>query len=197
MDLTVSNQWELLATITDVTVRTYNDYMLQAGRQYLYSATQVATRSGTLLESPVGFWLNDQDQPVIEARVCDVDLTHYWIINPDDTPLSLRLVNVTKNSMTDEYESETFQIIGRGRHTDYGDRLGYSGTLECQVRIPERPSSFKKAVEDLRRANETYWLRDPFGALFKVSLGDLSWDPVAGVGTVEFGDMSIPYEEVA
>lgn len=193
----VGQEWELLATITDITVRTYNDFMLEAGKQYLYSVTQVATRSGTLLESPVGFWLNDADQPVIEARICDVDLSHYWIINPRDTTLSIRLVNVTKNDSTDEYEAETFQIIGRGRHTDYGDRLGYTGTLTCQVRIPERPSSFKKRMEDLRRANETYYLRDPFGALFQVSLGDLGWSPVAGVGTVEFGDMSIPYEEVA
>lgn len=193
----VGGEWELIATITDITVRTYNDYMLAAGKQYLYSATQVATRSGALLESPVGFWLNDADQPVIESRVCDVDLTHYWIINPDDTLLSVRLLGVTKNSITEEYEKETYQIIGRGRHTDYGDRLGYTGTLTCQVRTLERPSSFKKKIEDLRRANETYYLRDPFGALFQVSLGNLSWDPVAGVGTAEMGDLQIPWEEVA
>lgn len=193
----VDGAWELIATITDITVRSYNDYMLKAGKRYLYSATQVATRSGTLLESPVGFWLDDADNPVIESRICDVDLTHYWIINPADTTLSTRLLNVIKADQDEAYESETYQIIGRGRHTDYGDRLGYSGTLTCQCRVPERPSTFKQRIEALRRANETYYLRDPFGKLFQVSLGDLSWSPVAGVGTVEFGDLGIPYEEVA
>jgi hypothetical protein len=51
-------------------------------------------------------------------------------------------------------------------------------------------------MEAIRRSKETYYLRTPFGQLIPVALGNLGWTPIAGVGTSEMGDMSIPYEEV-
>jgi len=197
MDLTdVSGTWDLLTQISDVNTRQYKDYMLVAGHEYIYSVTQVATRSGALLESTVGYYRDDTDQELTEDRRVDVDLVSYWIINPVDTDLSVKLPNVTGDDSTYEQESATYTIIGRGRHTDYGDDLGYAGSLKCEVRKVERPSTFRQAMEDLFRAQETYWLRTPFGRLFQISLGNLGWSPKSGVGTAEMGDMTIPYEEV-
>ena len=192
----LSSGWELLAQVSDVNTRQWYDYMLVAGKEYIYSVTQVATRSGALLESTVGYFRNDADVEQTENRVVDVDLVSYWIINPNDTSQSVRLPVVIADDSTYEQETSTYTIIDRGRHTDYGTDLGYTGTLKCQVRKVERPSTFRQTLEDLYRAKETYWLRTPFGRLFMVSLGNLGWSPVAGVGTAEMGDMTIPYEEV-
>jgi hypothetical protein len=191
-----SGEWTLLAEIPDQNVRDYRDYLVNAGETYSYSVTQVATRSGELLESSVGFYLDEDLLEQAEARVFSIDLSYYWIINPENEDQSVRLLNVTDNSSTLEFEQESYNIIGRGRHVDYGDELGYTGELTCQVRIPERPSSFKKKIEELRRSKATYYLRTPFGQLIMVALGSPGWTPLAGVGTSEMGDLSIPYEEV-
>lgn len=189
--------WSLLAKISDQNTRSYADYMLVAGNQYSYSVTQIATRSGVLLESPVGYYLDANGTQLPEARALVADLQSYWIINPDDPSLSVRLPSVKSDGSTLEYEQETYTIIGRGRHTDYGDRLGYTGTIECQIRQPLRRAEFRDKIEALRDAQETYFYRTPFGRLFKISLGDIAWSPLGGTGLMEMGDMSIPYNEVA
>lgn len=190
-----SAEWELLERINNQNTRTYHDYMIKAGETYSYSVTQLATRSGALLESPVGYWTVGEQQ-VAETRLFAVDLSHYWILNPDNADLSLRLPNVTEDSSSLEFEDATYNIIGRGRHRDYGDELGYIGSITCQARTPERPSQFKLKIEALRRSKETYYLRTPFGMLFPIAIGNLGWSPLGGVGPVEMGDMTIPYEEV-
>ncbi len=192
---TATTQWTPIATITNQNVRAYRDYMLSAGESYSYSVTQVATRSGQLLESPVGYYTIGE-QSVQETRYHSPNLSYYWIINPDNPDQSVRLVNVTADSNNLEREKASYTIIGRGRHVDYGDELGYAGTITCEVRTPERPSKFRQAMEALWRAKETYYLRTPFGQMFPIALGDLGWAPEAGVGTAEMGNMTIPYEEV-
>lgn len=192
--------WKLIGEITNQNTREFRDYMVNAGNNYAYSVTQTASRSGITLESPVGYFISPDDPTEteqVENRIFFVDLTHYWLINPDNTSLSVRLQNVISDDSTLEYDSATFAIIGRGRHRDYGDRLGYSGSIVCQVRGVERPSQFRLAVERIRDEQETYYYRTPFGRLFKVALGDLGWSPLAGVGTAEMGELTIPYEEVA
>lgn len=193
---TLATQWELVTTITNQNTREYRDYMLLAGESYSYSVTQVATRSGVLLESTVGYYrdTNNIEQP--EHRYAVTDLTNYWIINPDNPDLSVRLPIVVSDDSTLEFEDATYNIIGRGRHKDYGDELGYSGTLNFQIRGFERPNPVRLQIEALRRAKETYYLRTPFGRLFPIALGNISWTPIAGTGVAEMGDMSIPYEEV-
>lgn len=193
---TLASQWELIATIANQNIRDYHDYMLVAGESYSYSVTQVATRSGSLLESSVGYYINSNGSETAEQRYFDIDLNYYWIINSDQPELSIRLIGVTDDSSTLEYESSEYTIIGRGRHVDYGDRLGYKGTLNFQIRDVVRPSPLRLKIEALRAAQETYHLRTPFGRLFKIALGNLGWAPMAGVGTAEMGDMSIPYSEV-
>lgn len=190
-----AGQWEVLAVITDQNTRTYDDYMIVAGETYSYSMTQVAMRSGVLLESSVGYYLSGTTV-MTETRTYNLSLDHYWLINPDTPSQSIRLPRVTADDTTLEGEQETIHIIGRGRHVDYGDELGYTGTLTVQVREAERRSTFRDRMETLWRSQETYYLRTPFGRLFPVSIGNLSWSPMAGVGPYEKGDMGIPYQEV-
>jgi hypothetical protein len=192
----LAEQWTLITTIPDQNTRTYYDYMLVAGETYSYAVTQVATRSGVLLESSVGYYLDEEGVEQTENRIFDMELSYYWLINPDAPDQSLRLPNVVSNDSTLEFEDATYNIIGRGRHRDYGDELGITGTITCQSREHNRRNVFKASMEAIRRSKETYYLRTPFGQLIPVALGNLGWTPIAGVGTSEMGDMSIPYEEV-
>jgi titin len=191
--------WKLIGEVTNQNTREFRDYMVSAGSNYAYSVTQAASRSGILLESPVGYYVPADDpsgDEQVENRVYFIDLTHYWLIDPDNPQLSVRLQNVISDDSTLEYESETSTIIGRGRHRDYGDRLGYTGSIVCQARGTERPNRFRLAIEAMRNSQESYYYRTPFGRLFEVALGNIGWSPLPGTGTSEMGDITIPYEEV-
>lgn len=198
--LGIGGNWELIFQTGDINDRDYRDYLLVSGLTYEYTVSQTAQRSGQELESPVGYYYtyDDLGNPILnsESRDCLTTLTAYWIVVPDSQALSVRLAGVTDSPDTLEFDTAVYTIIGRGRHQDYGDELGYSGTLTVKVRNAETPSSFRLAVETLRRAQETYYLRTPFGRLFQVALGNIGWTPLAGVGSAEMGDMSIPYVEV-
>lgn len=191
-----TNTWQLVYETTDQNVRHYLDYLLVAGDSYSYSVTQTATRSGSLLESTVGYYLDPSLNLTEETRYDAPDISHYWIVDTGNNQNSVRLENVTADDSTLEFETASFNIIGRGRHRDYGDELGYNGSLTCQVRGTDRTSLFRKKIETLRRNQETYYLRTPFGKLFPVALGDLGWTPLSGTGVSEMGEMTIPYEEV-
>jgi Fibronectin type III domain len=191
-----STDWKLIADLNDEGTRYWRDYLVKSGGRYMYTVSQVADRSGVLLESPVGV-RQIGDAARAESFVAATDINKYWIISEDRPELTVRLDGVTSAGESEEYEDETFLIIGRGRHRDYGDRLGFTGSFTVQIRQPERQSQLRLKIEELRRARETYWLRTPFGRLFQIALGNLSWDPMAGTGPMEMGDLTVPWEEVA
>lgn len=191
-----TNTWALVYTTTDQNVRHYFDYLLVPGDSYSYSVTQSAFRSGSILESTVGYYLDPSLNVTEETRYYYPDISHYWIIDTATNQNSVRLETVTGDDSSLEFEAESYNIIGRGRHRDYGDELGYAGTITCQIRQSNRSSTFRKKMETLRRNQETYYLRTPFGRLFPVALGNLGWSPLAGTGVYEMGDMTIPYEQV-
>lgn len=192
-----TSDWTMIYETTDQNVRKYRDYLVVAGKTYSYSVTQTAYRSGVSLESTVGYYRTSTGTVLIEDRFFTLNLSSYWLIDSFDLTNSVRIPNVTSDDNTLEFESESFNIIGRGRHRDYGDELGYTGSLTCQVRVPERPSTFRARIEEMRRQSTTYYLRTPFGRLITVALGDIGWTPIAGTGTSEMGDMTIPYEQVS
>lgn len=188
--------WELIFETGDQNIRSYRDYLVSSN-SYSYSVTQRAYRSGTSLESPVGYYADPTTgEELAENRFIEPDISQYWLIdelNPED---STPLPNTNSDSSTLEFEAESFNIIGRGRHVDYGDEIGYSGTLTVQVRGVERRSTIRAKVEKLRRNQNTLWLRTPYGRLIQVAIFDLGWSPLPGTGSSEMGDLTIPYEEV-
>lgn len=189
-------EWELIDEINDETTREYRDYMIRSGETYMYNVTQVADRSGELLESPLGTMIADDDSVGAETRVFLAMFDHYWLIVPDNQDYSMRLPTVTTADEELQFEDSTMTLIGRGRHRDYGDELGYKGSITFQIRQPEVSSQVRRNFENLRRLRETYILRTPFGRLYQVALGDVGWSPIAGVGISEMGDITFEWEEV-
>lgn len=190
------NTWELIEEIPDEGVKFYRDYLVQSGKSYMWTVTQLADRSGAILESPVGVRASSGGSAA-ESQIELLAIDNYWIICPDYPELTMLVPNCTSGGWSEEYEEATYGIIGRGRHRDYGDRLGYEGTLTSQIRQPERRARTVERAQELRAAQENYYLRDPFGRLVQVALGNISFDPEAGTGPMEMGELQIPWVEVA
>lgn len=183
----LAEQWELIYATTDATVRSYKDWMAPTGSIFEYAVTQSAGRFGVVIESPIVF---------TETR--EIIGTHYWLLNPYDSSVNMQLSNVTNDSYTDEYDEAELQIIGRGRKMNHGTRFGYTGTMTAQFRDTEETTARSKriALQALKAARTTYYLRNPFGDLLEVSIGNLAFSRIPGVGTAELVDVTIPYNEV-
>jgi hypothetical protein len=117
--------WETLYTWYDFSHRMgYRDYLVGSGQTYEYTVTQTVDRFTDLLESTV-----------TRIHTVTPQAERYWLIDPlNAEESSIPLFNVVDDPFTEEYESETYSVIGRGRHVDFGDRLGYIGTLSLQLR---------------------------------------------------------------
>jgi hypothetical protein len=180
--------WTLQTVITDPSVVTYHDWTAGANLSYEYAVTQTAGRSGLVLESYIDWTPNTYL----------ASGTHYWLINPFDETDNLKIDQVTADSFTDDYEEAEFIIIGRGRKKNLGTRHGYTGTLTAQFRDNSSGTAREKRLklEIIKAASVSYYLRNPFGDLFEVSLGNLGFARIAGVSTSEFVDVTIPYSEV-
>lgn len=180
-------EWELLQIITDPSVNSWKDWTASSNITYEYAVTQRAGRFGLVLESPTA-----------STQSAIVEGTHYWILNPFDENDNVRLSHVNGDSFTDEYEEESMVIIGRGRKVNHGTRLGYAGSLSAQLRDDDYGTARSKRahLQALKDAKTSYYLRTPFGDRFEISLGNLGFSRVAGVGTAEFLDVTIPYMEV-
>jgi hypothetical protein len=53
------------------------------------------------------------------------------------------------------------------------------------------------ALEDMRAGSVTCKLRTPFGDIWDVAMGDIQINRIAGVGTNEYFEVTIPYSEVS
>jgi len=182
--------WEKIAEEFDqVSSYTFKDYFSPAGHKVTYSVTQLASVFNELVESsgtqvavfPVsdGYWLIDSTPEISQAG-------------------AFRMSIVTGDEYTDEWEEETFTVIGRGRHVDRGTHLGLNGTLTVELRSnggttarqkKRRLELFKKEVRDV-------FLRTPFGDTYWVSVGNIQISRIAGVGLSEFATATVPYQEV-
>jgi hypothetical protein len=120
------------------------------------------------------------------------------LLHPDDSTKNIRLSHVISEEFSEEYESATIELIGRGRKTDYGTRFGYSGTIVCEIRDDQGKTArqVKQDVEQIKAELRELFLRNPFGDIWQVSLGNLSVSRLAGVGTNEYVNLTIPYSEV-
>jgi hypothetical protein len=166
----------------------FDDWLAGSNVTYEYSVTQVINYYGSIVESI---------HAPIEATGVGSD---YWLIHPTDITKNILLIHVTGDDYTEQYEQESYTVIGRGRHVDYGQRLGYAGSLSAQLRDVQgglTAREQKKELERLKAERTFVYLRNPFGDVWKVATGNLSISRLAGMGTYEFVDVEIPYEEVA
>lgn len=179
--------WTLLMTTNDISVVQYQDYLAGAGSQWEYAVTQSAARSGYILDSAQ-----------VASAVVSTTGTHYWLIDPLTPSNCLQVSNVVGDSYSDEYQQEALAIIGRGRKVNQGTRFGYTGTLEAQFRddLILTARQKREALQALKDQGTTFYLRNPFGDIISIAIGNISIVRIAGVGTSEFVDVSIPYLEV-
>lgn len=191
--LTTDTNWTLLKDIPNVNTRTYHDWMIVKDDTYMYSVTQVANRFGSLVESPLGY-----DAAGLIVDTYPIFYENFWIIDIANETASVKLTNVVGFSIADEYEENTFTIIGRGRKKEYGTHLGVTGSLEAHLRGNNgTPRLIKAQLELLKLLADEYWIRTPLGDLFKVGLGNITYNAIAGVGTSAMYDVTIPFEEVS
>jgi hypothetical protein len=183
-----TEDWELLVERNDQPgYYEVHDWLADSGVSYEYAVTQAANRFGSVIES---------DRFAVAVTPTS---THYWLIHPTLEELNLRIDRVTDEKFDEEYEQESVHVLGRGRHTDYGDRLGFTGTITAQFRDYENGVTAReqrKMLEMMKVRREAVYLRNPFGDVWLVAVGDLGISRVSGVGRREFFDATIPYEEV-
>lgn len=118
--------WTQVITSTKLTdIVGIQDYLIGSGVTYEYAMTQLVDRFGDIVESTIV----DASKIAVTPRS-----EGYWLLDLIDQSDSIPLSNVTAEDFTEEFEQETFHVIGRGRHVDYGDRLGYSGSLTAKLR---------------------------------------------------------------
>jgi hypothetical protein len=167
---------------------TFDDWYVLSGVPYEYNVVQVANRFGALIESVVTW-----QSPVTGTS------SHYWLLHPDDNTKNIKVFHVISDDFTEEYESETTLLIGRGRKVDFGSRWGYTGTLVCQIRGYDGLTArqIKKNIEAIKAELREVFLRNPFGDLWQVSIGDLQVSRLSGVGTNEYCTVTVPYQEVS
>ena len=181
--------WELIGTSTVKTGRgEILDYLFESGRTYEYGVSQVAFR-----------YFNETSESTIGKVTVTPESTKYWLIHGTDPTFNLALSYVTADSYTEEYEEFDDQIIGRGRRKEIGTRWGYTGSLTCSLRdLDERGSSLElEEILAFKAGRVDAFLRVPFGQIWKVSIGNIAFTRMAGVGRREFGEVTIPYTEVA
>lgn len=165
----------------------YHDWTATTGTTYDYVVVQVAYRFGAETESPrTGF-----------VTVTPIS-SSYWLVHPTDNSKNVRLASVKSDEFVEEYESTVINLIGRGRKVDYGSRWGYIGTLNCQVidkpNKTARQSRFD--LEALKAERTKVYLRNPFGDIWLVDLGNAQIGRIAGVGSREFHELTITYTEI-
>lgn len=186
-DVNSPDGWILLATITNSDITTYKDWFATSGSSYQYGVTQTADRSG----QPI-------DSNVVASATVQLINSQYWLLSQQDPTQNVLIPNVTGDNYTDATDQVSYVVEGRGTRTDYGTHAGIAGTLTCQLRdsLASTARQKRQALMAMRLTRQTFLLKNPFGDIFTVSIGDMTIDRIAGVSTNEFVDVTIPYQEV-
>ena len=181
-------EWTLIHTEEDSAVRTFRDWLVPSVGNYQYSVTQMADRSGFVLESG----LDEEVTPVFLAS------EFYWLIDEEDESNNVKFYSVADDSFTDEVEMNEYVVKGRGKRVNYGTRIGMNGQLSVRIRYSAGVSASqqRKILSDMQYRNRSVILRDPFGNMTRIAIGQVSTTRIAGVGWQEFADLDIPYMEV-
>ncbi len=180
-------QWELAGSVADPSVKSFNDWLVAGSGLFKYCVVQAAYRFGSIVE---GAYDENADDVYIQGD-------SYWLICPEDSSLNVKLYIVDeKFTINKEVKDQT--IKNRGRIVIYGTNIGRSGNLSCQVRHSDGVSATEKLemIDAIADNNFEVLLKDPFGNVIKIGIGEIGVSRIAGVGVSEFADLDIPYWEV-
>lgn len=183
-----AGEWVLAGTVQDPFAESFKDWLVAGTGEWEYTVTQAVTRFGSSVES-----LRDEFPNSVS-----IFSDSYWLIVPGAEEQSVQLHTVTADDYTSERETAEYVIIDGGRRRNMGTRKGKAGALGATVRHSTQATASQQVqlLEDLNRDSRPVIMRDPFGNLTQVSLGEIAVSRIAGVGSSEFSDLTIPYYEV-
>lgn len=184
-----ANTWVLIHEDTENTTSyEYRDYFAPLNRAVDYLVVQMVDRFGSLIESP----LTGHSTITVEGD------RYYFVPEiPVGAIASFEAKYVTADSFTREVEQETIHIIQRGRQVQVGDDLGYVGSFTIQLRDPASARLDREFIEYLSTPDSgNVYIRSPFGDVLYVSIGNVSTQRLAGVGTSDLADLTVPYSVV-
>jgi hypothetical protein len=181
--------WELLfQTTSNQSNYTYDDWRAPVNVPVEYDVVRVNSVGGVLSEET-------KTPSTITPLGSD-----YWLIHPSLAAFNLRLAHVTEDSFKDEVEQEVMHLLGRGRKTDYGDVLGVDGSITADLRdisggLTGRAQQI--LLRSLYRERTHVYLRNPFGDVYKIKLGEPDFSRTPGMGLRDFTSVTFTYQEVA
>lgn len=165
----------------------YHDWLAKVGTTYEYALVQVATRFGQEVESAY--------TPV--SPVTPVD-DRYWLIDPNNIEANNVMLHVTADDFQGDQEVEVMQLIGRGRRMEFGTNWGKTGTLSAHIRNDgiDTPKIQRYKIEQFVSSLNHFYLRTPFGDVWKVTMVTAPMSRMAGVGTEEMIDVELAWQEL-
>lgn len=168
-------------TIYTGTARTYVDWWAPSNSLLTYEVDRSSGTSDGVIVPPI------------------VATDYYWLLHPTDPTYHLKLTGVVSDSFSTEREEAVMMVMGRGRHVDYGTTWGEVGSIVAQLRDTSSSTARGKrlSLRTLKDLKTWVWLRNPFGDMWQITLGEIQYDRVAGVGHREDVDVTIQYMEVA
>lgn len=184
-----ANTWVLMyETTASQASYTFKDYLMPLNKSVDYAVVQTADRFGSVIESPLASISN----------VISTASRYYFIPQvPIGTIASYEAGNITDDSYTDEVESNTIHVVGRGRQVQIGDDLGVSGTLTIQLRNPAGNRPDREFIQYLASSkNLGTWMKNPFGDVKLVKFQNVQVKLIAGTGQTEMSDLTVNYVEV-
>lgn len=179
--------WELLVQRTDSPASfTFTDYTALSGSSF-YAVVEVFSVSGVISEETKTGTLVTTYTP------------YYWLVHPTLPARTIQLRGVNSDEFSNERNVEVKQLIGRGRKIDVGDDWGKTGSISGRIysRSDRTARQIRLDIEDALDLGSFWYLRNPFGDLWKIWWSDPSFSRIAGVGSSEFVDISFEYQEVA
>lgn len=153
-----------------------------------YAVVQVINVDGALIESSY------EDHTVTVTPVC----SNYFLIRLDTGDVYL-IEHVTAESFSAVSERAEIHLIGRGRKVEVGDRIGYAGSITGSLRDVSNGRSAREQrilLQEMIEGNVECYLKNPFGDVWKVSMGDASVTRIAGTGLSEAMEITLPYMEI-
>jgi hypothetical protein len=183
-----TTDWTELFETNTVGTREYKDYLAPSQQSVDYVVVQTAFSFGVLVES------------VYDPDTFFGISTEYILVCPEDDSLNVPLPMVKSESFSEEFEQTAVNLIGRGRRIERGDRYGITGSLTASLRDVDGGLSGREQrlrIEALRESERVFYLRNPFGDVLQIAITNASFERVAGVGTLEYLELTMDYSEIS